>query len=65
MHTSGILRFDDEVNDMSFWSNFKYTIKGPHSLGNKNSNNIGVKYRDLHHSYLGKIDTLVCGNSDS
>lgn len=25
MHTSGILRFDDNVNDMSFWSKFRYT----------------------------------------
>jgi hypothetical protein len=32
MHSSGILRFDDNVNDMSFWSKFKYTNKGPHSL---------------------------------
>lgn len=32
MHTSGILRFDDNVNDMNFWSKLKYTSKGPHSL---------------------------------
>ena len=32
MHSSGILRFDDAVNDMDFWSRFKYTNKGPHSL---------------------------------
>lgn len=32
MHTSGILRFDDSVNDMSFFSKFRYTNKGPHSL---------------------------------
>lgn len=38
--------------------------KGPHSLGGKNSNNIGIKYRDLHPSMLGEIDVLVCGNSD-
>jgi hypothetical protein len=60
MHTSGILRFDDNVNDMSFWSKFRYTNKGPHSLGGKNSNNIGIKYRDLHPSMLGEIDVLVC-----
>ena len=28
MHSSGILRFDDSVNDMNFWSKFKYTSKG-------------------------------------
>lgn len=42
MHSSGILRFDDSVNDMNFWSKVKYTSKGPHSLGGKNSNNIGI-----------------------
>lgn len=32
MHTSGILRFDDSVNDMTFFSKFRYTNKGPHAL---------------------------------
>ena len=64
MHTSGILRFDESVNDMSFFSHFKYTSKGPHSLGGKNSNNIGSKYRDVHPSFLGRLDVLVCGSSD-
>lgn len=49
---------------MNFWSKFKYTNKGPHSLGRKNSNNINVKYRDLHPSYMSNIDCFVCGNSD-
>jgi hypothetical protein len=64
MHLSGIMRFNDEVNDMSFWSHLKFTNKGPHSLGTSNSNNIGIKYRDLHPSFLSQIDVLVCGNSD-
>lgn len=64
MHTSGILRFDESVNDMTFFSKFKYTNKGPHALGSKNSNNIGIKYRGIHPSFLGNIDILVCGNSD-
>lgn len=64
MHLSGIMRFNDEVNDMSFWSHLKFTNKGPHSLGGNNSNNIGIKYRDLHPSFLSQIDVLVCGNSD-
>lgn len=33
-HSSGILRFDDNVNDMNFFSKFKYTTKGPHSVTN-------------------------------
>ena len=32
MHSSGILRFDDTINDMDFFSRFKYTTKGPHSF---------------------------------
>lgn len=38
--------------------------KGPNSLGNKNANRISPKYRDVHPSYIGKIDINVCGNSD-
>ena len=45
MHSSGILRFDDTINDMDFFSKFKYTTKGPNSLGGKNSNNISIRYR--------------------
>ena len=64
MHSSGILRFEDAVNDMSFFSKYKFTNKGPHALGSNNSNNISIKYRDLHPSHLSHIDVLVCGNSD-
>ena len=32
MHASGILRFDDTINDMDFFTKVKYTSKGPHSL---------------------------------
>jgi hypothetical protein len=64
MHSSGVLRYDESVNDMNFFSKFKYTNKGPHSLGGKNSNNIGLRYRGIHPSFLGYIDILVCGNSD-
>lgn len=64
MHSSGILRFNDTINDMDFFSRFKYTTKGPHSLGGKNSNNISIRYRGIHPSFLGNIDLLVCGNSD-
>ncbi len=64
MENAGILRFDDDVNDMNFFSKFKFTVKGPHSQGGKNSNNISMKTRGLHPSYLGYFDVLVCGNSD-
>ena len=66
MHSSGILRFNDNVNDMSFWSKFKFTNKGPHSLGGNNSNNIGIKYRGkvfaTLYSNIKKITPLIAGN---
>lgn len=62
LHQSGVLRFDDSVNDMNFWSKVKFTNKGPNSLGGKNSNNIGIKYRGIHPSHLGQLDVLVCGD---
>ena len=43
MHTSGILRFDDSVNDMTFFSKFRYTNKGPHALTLKMNNLVSVK----------------------
>ena len=64
MHSSGILRYDENINDMNFFSKFKWTSKGPHSLGNKNDNNIGIKNRGLDPSFAGNVDMLVCGNSD-
>lgn len=64
MHSSGILRFDDNINDMNFFSKFKVTSKGPHSLGGRNSNNINMVNRGLHPSYIGRFDLWVCGNSD-
>lgn len=64
MQSSGILRYDDEVNDMSIWSKLKETMKGPNAMGEKNSNGLGIKMRDIHPSMLGNIDIIVCGNSD-
>lgn len=61
---SGLLSFDDSVNDLTFFKKFKYTNKGPQSLGNKNGNNVGSRYRSIHPSFIGNIDVLVCGNSD-
>lgn len=64
MHSSGVFRFDDTINDMDFFARFKYTNKGPHSAGRKNSNSIGIRYRGIHPSFIGHIDLTVCGNSD-
>lgn len=64
LFNSGILTFDDSNNDLDFFKQFKYTTKGPQSLGNKNGNNVGSRYRSIHPSFIGNIDVLVCGNSD-
>lgn len=64
LHSSGLLRFDDKINDMDFFNKLKFTFKGPNALGAKNDKNISVKYRGLHPSYLGRIDINVCGSSD-
>lgn len=64
LHKSGLLRFDDQINDMDFFSKLKYTLKGPNSLGGNNSKNMSVRYRGIHPSYLGNIDINVCGTSD-
>lgn len=64
LYKSGLLRYDDKINDMDFFSKLRFTLKGPNALGSKNENNISIKYRGLHPSYLGRIDINVCGTSD-
>lgn len=64
MHRSGILRFDENINDMDFFSKFRWSSKGPHSVGGKNSNNIAITQRGIYPSFLGYIDVIVSGNSD-
>ena len=53
MHTSGILRFDESVNDMSFFSRFKFTNKGPET------NNILGPHIEIY----GKKSLLIAGTS--
>lgn len=64
LHKSGLLRFDDRVNDMDFFGKIRVTLKGPNSLGGTNENNIAAKYRGVDPSYIGRIDLNVCGTSD-
>lgn len=64
MHKSGVLRFDENINDADFFSRFRWTIKGPHSVGGKNANNISTPQRSIYPSFLGYIDIIVSGNSD-
>lgn len=61
LHTSGLFRSNEAVNDMDFFTKLKYTSKGPNSLGNAGGNSIAVKYRGTHPSFIGNIDVNVCG----
>lgn len=64
MYSSGILRYDDIINSMSVVSKTRYTLKGPHSQGNKNKKSMSVSSRGLHPSMIGYKELLVCGHSD-
>ena len=64
LHNSGLLRYDDNVNDLDIFGKLKVTFKGPNSLGNNNDNSISTRYRGIDPSYLGKLDINVCGTSD-
>ena len=64
LYSSGVLRYAETNSDIDGYNKTKYTKKGPNSLGGKNSNNISIRYRGIHPSFLGNIDLLVCGNSD-
>ena len=64
LHSSGLLRYDDAVNDCDFFTKLKFTIKGPQSVGGKNERNIDMSLKGIHDSHLGRFDINVCGNSD-
>lgn len=61
---SGLLRFDDKINDLDIFMKLKYSIKGINSIGNKNSKKIGKPFRTIQPSMLGKVDMTAVGNSD-
>lgn len=63
-HSSGLMRFDELVNDMDFFQKFKFTQKGANSAGNRSSKTISSRQRALHPSHLGRLDLNVCGASD-
>ncbi|MEI2419080.1 hypothetical protein V6O07_02315, partial [Arthrospira platensis SPKY2] len=68
---SPLLRYDNSVNDMDFFTAFKYSSKGPSSISDNGSNGGGkygkkkkkkqssktpVSMMAIHHSQLGRID---------
>ncbi len=64
IHTSGLMKYDDLVNDLNIFQKFKVTMKGPNSLGNKNSRNIAARQRALHPSHIGILGLDTCSASD-
>lgn len=64
LYNSGLLRFDDSVNDLDFSTKLQFSLKGINSLGNKNNRTITKRFRALHPSHIGRVDINVVGNSD-
>lgn len=64
LHRSGLMRYDERVNDLDFISKLNYTTKGPNSLNEKKQKSMGLKFRNAHPSYLGNIDLSVNSSSD-
>lgn len=64
IHKSGLVKYDDLVNDLTFFQKLKVTMKGPNALGNNNSRNISAKYRALHPSHIGILGIDTCSASD-
>lgn len=60
---SPLLRYNNSVNDLDFFLAFKYSVKGPSSLGG-NSRSIPLYHREIHHSHLGRIDVNSSSSSD-
>lgn len=59
-----LVKSDELVNDMTMLQDLCFSAKGPNSLGEQSSKIISQKYRNIHPSYLGRIDLNVSSNSD-
>lgn len=64
LYSSGVLRYAETYSDMDFENFFKFTKKGPNSLGNNDFRRIPPRQRLLHPSMLGFIDIAETSNSD-
>lgn len=64
LYTSGVLRYAETYSDMDFENFFKFTKKGPNSLGNNDFRRIPKRQRELHPSMLGYIDIAETSSSD-
>lgn len=59
-----LIKTDDFTNDLSLIEDLAYSSKGPESLGDGSSKNIMTRMRDVHPSFIGKLDPECTSNSD-
>lgn len=59
-----LIKSEDITNDFTIIEDLAYSSKGPEALGDDTSKNVMVKLRDVHPSFMGKIDCEVTSNSD-
>jgi hypothetical protein len=59
-----LIKSEDITNDFTIIEDMAYSSKGPESLGDGTTKNVMVKLRDVHPSFMGKIDCEVISNSD-
>lgn len=65
LHQSGLMRFDDMVNDADLFQRLKVTSKGPSGSGNTNdSKTVSGSRRGLDPSHEGRLDINFCSSSD-
>jgi hypothetical protein len=64
LYSSGVLRYCEVNSDMDMNSFFKFSKKGPNSLGANNDRRIPIRQRVLHPSMLGRIDIVDTSSSD-
>lgn len=59
-----LIKSEDITNDFTVIEDMAYSSKGPEALGDDSSKNVMVKLRDVHPSFMGKIDCEVISMSD-
>lgn len=59
-----LIKSEDITNDFTVIEDLAYSSKGPESLGDGTTKNVMVKLRDVHPSFMGKIDCEVISQSD-
>lgn len=64
LHSSGLMRFDDTVNDMDLFRKLKITSKGPNSGNKPDAKTVSMARRALDPSHLFAFDINFCSTSE-